>query len=173
MSGLGAASADGVYGLIAALGLTLVSQILNDWQVPLRLAGGAFLAYLGIRAFFARPPTDAPSAMPDATAPLQAYASTFALTITNPATIIAFSAVFLTLNIAEQAGGGVGALVVVAGVFSGSALWWLTLTLGVSLLRRFVNARLMLWINRTSGAVLIAFGVLAILSILLPVSPGS
>lgn len=164
ISGLGAASADAVYGFLAAFGLTFITNLLIDGEIPLKIIGGAFLVYLGVRTFLARPPdADVSRAAPvERVSAVNAYLSTFALTITNPATIIAFTAIFLSLNVSERAGGCGGASLVVLGVFAGSALWWLTLSMGVSMARRFVGGRFMVWVNRFSGAVLVTFGVLAI-----------
>ncbi len=172
VSGLGAATADAFYGFLAAFGLTLVTDMLVGGQTPLRIIGGAFLVYLGIRTLIAKPtPLDdnvrgaALIANARNMALANAYFSTFVLTITNPATIIAFSAIFLSLNVAQRTQGYGGATLVVLGVFVGSALWWLTLSAGVSLMRGFVTPRLMVWVNWFAGAVLILFGTLAMISI--------
>ena len=55
VSGLGAASADTIYGFIAGFGLTFVSGFLVSQQVWLRLIGGLFLCYLGIRTLLSKP----------------------------------------------------------------------------------------------------------------------
>lgn len=165
ISGLGAASADAVYGFIAAFGLTFLTNTLINNITPLAITGGAFLVYLGFRTMRARPPVGDLNATPlDAPSALGAYLSTFALTITNPATILAFVAIFAGLGLADRITGYDAALVTVLGVFTGSALWWLTLSTGVSVVRRFVRPSFMLWINRGSGGVLIAFGLLAMAS---------
>ena len=49
MTGLGAAFADGSYGLIAGFGLTALSSLLINHQFLIRLVGGLFLIYLGIK----------------------------------------------------------------------------------------------------------------------------
>jgi threonine/homoserine/homoserine lactone efflux protein len=162
ISGLGAASADAAYGFLAAFGLTFITNLLIDGELALKLLGGAFLMYLGVRTFLARPAdTDDVPHAERVLHPRGAYLSTFALTITNPATIIAFSAIFLSLDVSARAGGYGGAALVVLGVFTGSALWWLALSAGVSTAQRFASGRFMLWVNRASGGVLVAFGVLA------------
>jgi threonine/homoserine/homoserine lactone efflux protein len=166
VSGLGAATADGFYGIIAAAGLTSLSSILIDNQLFLRLAG-AFLLYLGIKIFLSRPSSE--SAGDDRPQPgelLKAYSSTLALTITNPMTIISFTAIFAGLGIGSSGESVGGAMMMVAGVVSGSAAWWLLLSTAFGLLRSRVNERMMLWVNRVSGAVITVFGVLAIASLL-------
>jgi threonine/homoserine/homoserine lactone efflux protein len=149
VSGLGAASADALYGLVAALGLSVVSGLLLSGRAWLQLAGGLFLLYLGARTFVARP-AEHGAATSEGRGLLGAYLSTFALTITNPATILAFLGVFAGMGLASAAdGAGAGfAATLVLGVFVGSALWWLLLSGGVSLLRSRVDARALMWINR-------------------------
>lgn len=159
---LGAASADALYGSIAGFGLTVVSTFLVGQQVWLRLVGGLFLCYLGARTFVSRPAKRPAVASESGLA--GAYASTFVLTLTNPLTILSFAAVFAGLG-AGAAGGGYAAALLVAGVFCGSALWWLLLSGGVSLLRRQIDPSKMMLINRISGIIIAAFGGIALLSI--------
>lgn len=164
VSGLGAATADAMYGMIAGFGLTAVSGFLVDQADVLRLVGGAFLLWLGLRTLRARPAEEAAQARSGSLS--TAYTSTLALTLTNPATILAFAAIFAGAGLADSGRSAGAALMLVAGVFSGSAAWWLLLSSGVGLLRaRFSTAHLR-WINILSGAVLIGFGLLALASTL-------
>jgi len=159
VSGLGAATADAAYGTIAALGLTALSSLLIDNAFWLQLFGGGFLLYLGIRTLMSTPAEKAAEANAEAPGYLGAYASIFALTITNPMTILAFVGIFAGLG-AEAIGETSGAaLVMVIGVFLGSAAWWLLLSAGVSLLRSRINTQALRWINRLSGTIIIAFAL--------------
>lgn len=160
-SGLGAATADAIYGAIAAFGLSLLTTFLVDQQMWLGLAGGLFLCYLGVRTVTAPPAERA--ATVESRGLLGAWSTTLALTLTNPMTILAFVAIFAGAGLATSGGDTMTALLLVAGVFLGSATWWLLLSGGVSLLRRFVNAQTLRWINWIAGAVIVAFGVSAIL----------
>jgi threonine/homoserine/homoserine lactone efflux protein len=162
VSGLGAATADAFYGCIAAFGLTVVSSVLVSQQAWLRLGGGLFLCYLGVRTFLSRPAeqtaTVAGRGLP------AAYASTFGLTLTNPLTILSFAAVFAGLG--AGSGGDYGsAVTLVLGVFSGSGLWWLLLSGGVSLLRAQIDSPKMMLINQISGIIIAVFGATAIASL--------
>lgn len=162
-SGLGAATADAVYGCVAGFGLTLVSGALIGGQFWLRLVGGLFLCYLGVKSFLTRP---AEGAAPAAEAGLMgAYVSTFFLTLTNPMTMLSFAAVFAGLGIADARGNYGSAALLVLGVFTGSVLWWLGLSCVVSLLRTRLTARALRWVNRISGVVILGFGLAAILSL--------
>jgi threonine/homoserine/homoserine lactone efflux protein len=167
-SGLGAATADALYGMVAGFGLTFVSAFLVRQEGWLRLIGGAFLLYLGVRTLLSRP-AEHPAAV-SSTGVARAYASTFLLTVTNPATILSFVAVFAGLGLGAATTQGsryLGAALLVLGVFLGSALWWLLLSGGVSLLRSRFDARAMSWVNRLSGLVIGAFGVAALVSLII------
>lgn len=96
---------------------------------------------------------------------MAAYASTFVLTLTNPLTILSFAAIFAGLDLASSGASYGSAGVLVLGVLIGSALWWLALSTGVSLLRSKFNTRSMLWANRISGLVIMGFGVAALISL--------
>ena len=133
-------------------------------QTWIRLVGGAFLLYLGVRTFLARPSEKAAAA--SGTGLLSAYASTFVLTLTNPMTILSFVAVFAALGLGTAHPEPAAAAILVLGVFVGSALWWLTLSGAVSLLRSRFDSKQLGWVNRISGAIIAAFGIAALLSLL-------
>jgi len=164
LSGLGAATADGMYGVIAAFGLTYISSILIGYQSSIRLVGGLFLCYLGLKTYFSRP-AETP-AMAKGEGLLGGYVSTLVLTLTNPMTILSFTAVYAGLGIGTATGDYGSAALLVLGVFSGSAAWWLILSGGVSLFRSKFTPRALGWVNKAAGIVILGFGVLAILSLL-------
>ncbi len=95
-----------------------------------------------------------------------AYASTLALTLTNPLTILSFAAIFAGLGFASTSTSYVSAALLVLGVFLGSALWWLLLSTGVGLLRQRLDLAALRWVNRLSGMMILGFGVFALASIL-------
>ncbi len=162
ISGLGAATADAIYGVIAAFGLTFISGFLVGQQMGLRLVGGAFLCYLGIRTLLARP-TEQVSAL-KGKGMIGTYASTLALTLTNPMTILSFVAIFAGLGLSSANGSYASAGILVLGVFTGSVSWWLLLSSGVSLFRERFTSIGLRWVDRISGSIILAFGVLAFLS---------
>lgn len=163
-SGLGAAAADAIYAIIAAFGLTFVSDILLEGQFWIRIVGGAFLIYLGIRTFLTRPMEPVISHVTHKTL-LADFLSTFFLTLTNPLTILSFLAVFAGLGLTKFSGGYTGAICLVVGVLLGSSLWWLILSEGVTFFRKRVSQRVMGWINRIAGILIAAFGLLALSSL--------
>ncbi len=170
VSGLGAATADGFYGAVAAFGLTAISGFLLGISAATRLLGGLFLCYLGVRTFLSKPASAATTAAATKEGNLRlppAYFSTLGLTLTNPTTILSFIAVFAGLGLGAETAHDYGsAALMVLGVFIGSALWWLTLSTGVGLFRNRFGPMAMLWVNRLSGFVITAFGVAALLSLM-------
>jgi threonine/homoserine/homoserine lactone efflux protein len=156
-TGLGIATGDGIYALVAALGLAGVARFMLAHDKPFHLLAGAFLLYLGIRTFFAR--SEQPQALHLPTASTaSAYGSAVLLTLTNPPTIVSFAAIFTVL--APPLGFNVQtALLTVAGVFFGSSLWWLLLTAAVSFVRHAIGPRTRRMVDGIAGAVLGFFGV--------------
>ena len=163
VSGLGIATADAVYGSIAAFGVTVIASFLVSQQIWIRLIGGLFLVYLGIKTILTRPAEGA--AVAKANSFFGAYASTLVLTLTNPLTILSFAAIFAGIGVGGASRSYLSAAIVVLGVFSGSALWWCILTSVISLVRGKLTASWLLWINRVSGGIIGIFGVIALLSL--------
>jgi threonine/homoserine/homoserine lactone efflux protein len=165
LSGLGAATADMLYGAVAAFGLTAVQRALVAHQLWLRPAGGFFLIALGLRTMFSRPAASPPPLRPGAGA--AAYFSTFGLTLTNPATILSFTIIFAGLRLVETGGNYAAAGLLVLGVFIGSAAWWLALSSTVGLLRERFTSLHMLWVNRGAGLSIALFGGVILVAALL------
>jgi len=163
VTGLGAATADGFYGAVAAFGLTAISGFLVGQQFWFRAIGGVFLVYLGIKAFLSRSAERVASSTHNSL--FSDYASTVLLTITNPITILSFAAVFAGLGLANAGGGHTSPALMVAGVVLGSTLWWFALSAGVSLLGPKLNSGSLSIVSRVSGAILVGFGIFALASI--------
>jgi threonine/homoserine/homoserine lactone efflux protein len=167
LTGLGAATADACYGCVAGFGLSAVSNFLIRSRFELAIFGGAFLLYLGARILLARPVTD--EAEHRSVRLLSAYGSTLLLTLSNPLTILSFTAVFASFGFRNNTGfNPTSAAVLVGGVFLGSALWWLLLSGGVGLLKTRIQGAALVWVNRISGTVLILFGIYALAQYRLP-----
>jgi threonine/homoserine/homoserine lactone efflux protein len=154
-TGLGAAAADAVYGAIGAYGVAAVIGALTAARLPLAVVGGAFMLWMAWSIWRAPVTTQAASAR-DGGDWLRCFGGTFVLTLSNPATILSFIAVFGALagraTVTSPA-------VMVAGVLIGSALWWLLLSTLVSHLRERFDARWRRRVNALSAAVLAAFAL--------------
>jgi threonine/homoserine/homoserine lactone efflux protein len=160
--GFGAATADAVYGFVAAFGLTVISEALIERQIWIRLIGGAFLCYLGVKTFLAK---SAESSGPsNGKGLLGSYVSTFLLTLTNPISIIAFLGVFAGFGLRNGSLSIGSAATLIAGVFLGSSLWFFLLSYGITMFRDKINAVGLGWVNRISGFLIFVFGLIAIAS---------
>ncbi|MFC3533870.1 LysE/ArgO family amino acid transporter [Vogesella facilis] len=159
-TGLGAATADALYASLGAAGMGVLIGWLTALATPLALAGSALLLQLGV-ATLRRPPADHAANTRDGGSLLTAYSSALALTLSNPMTILSFIAVFAGLAGGRAPGGG-QALLMVLGVFCGSALWWLLLAYGGGRLLARLGLRGRRWVDRACGVLLIGFaGLLA------------
>lgn len=159
-SGLGAAVADALYGCIAGFGLVAIAGFLLGVKMPIQLVGGAFLIYLGIKTYLSS--TNNMSAPDKASTLWQDFSSTLLLTLTNPATILSFIAIYSSLGIVDSDASYHEAIVIVLGVFIGSLAWWCVLSSGISIIRHKLSQNTLKWINRFSGVILLAFGLLSI-----------
>ena len=164
VSGLGAATADACYGIIAAFSVAAVFNFLSAQKIWFSLAGGLYLGYLGIKAFRTVP--DSKIEASNGMGRLSAYLSIFVLTLTNPMTIFAFAAVFAGFGFGNTDGNYLNAVLLVIGVFTGSALWWLTLSGITGLIRRKFNTTHLAWVNRVSGVVILGFAVYIIVGLM-------
>ena len=163
-TGAGAAVADTFYAIIGVFGVVLVFSLLNDYSNIIRIVGGFFLMNLGIKMMFALPqPQKDASVKPLGSQLVKDFITTFFLTLTNPATIVAFLAIFAAIGV-DASGHPIEAVITVAGVFCGSLLWWLILTNTVSLMRKRVDEKLMQRINIVAGFMILLFGAVAIIS---------
>ena len=156
ISGLGAATADAVYGFIAVFGVSAVAVLLLDYQTYLRFVGGLFLLYIGYKTFKARPSTSTGQVTEKAKNEglLKAYVSTLLLTITNPLTILSFAAIFTGLGVGMKGVNYISAFSLVVGVFIGSMLWWLSLSGILSVLRHNFSQRRLKLVNEISGFII-------------------
>ena len=157
ISGLGAATGDAMFGLLAAFGLTFISDLLIGYQQWLRIAGGCYLLYVGGSAILTRPEMK-PRTDRDAEGLLRDYLSTFALTLTNPITILVFLGIFSAIGLSGEKATLDRAAILVLGVWLGSLLWWLAVSFGLGGLFRSFEPRYLGWINRGSGTILLVSG---------------
>jgi putative LysE/RhtB family amino acid efflux pump len=160
--GIGTAAADAVYAALAAAGFAvLAGSIGTVGSIPvqdiLRWGGAAFILWLGWRTIMS-PVAERAADLPQQGSAVRLFAVTFLLTMSNPATILSFVALFAGLGLAAEPTPD-AAVSAVAGVFIGSLLWWAVLSGGVAALRQRIGAESRRWINRIAGAVLIIFAI--------------
>jgi len=161
--GLGGATADSLFGSIAAFGLTFVSDAIASQEFWLRLAGGALLLFLGIRTL--RLKRKEPMIPFVNKGLLGSYVSAFVLALTNPLTIFAFVAVFAAFGLGHRLT-IISACILIVGVFAGSCLWFLALGFIATFFRKKLDSGGLRWVNRISGFLLILSGVAAFVSLI-------
>jgi Putative threonine efflux protein len=197
VSGLGASLGDGIFACIAAFSLTAIAQLINGYSVPLQIVGGIMLVVMGVRMFFAAPPerigdalnANGSAAMPAGCpvgngkapvikngngkngppkSPARGMATTFALTTTNPATLLWFFSGAAGLGGLSENLRFFEAAFWVLGVMLGSATWWLMLTTTVGMLHAKIDDHVVQRINRVSGVLVFIFGLAVLMHVAFP-----
>ncbi len=153
-SGLGAATADGLYGFIATLGLGLIASLLEGIQFYTRLIGGVFLLYLAWQIYNSKP-SEKTGTTKSTSSLIGAYISTLLLTFSNPATILFFFGVVSSLKISGHG------WAVVLGFSLGSALWWIALSTVASSLGSRMDSKALRLVNIVSSLVIAGFAIYA------------
>ncbi|AOK07693.1 LysE family translocator [Burkholderia sp. AU28942] len=166
-TGIGAACADAIYGLLGALGVAGIVTAFPMLTVVLKIGGGAFLVWLA--AGIARQAPAAAAARRDVarTTVLRDFFTTFGLTLSNPMTILSFVGIFAALGpLAGPQHGTIGPTValMVAGVFVGSATWWLCLSSATAALRMKMSLAFMHGLSRASAVVIAGFGAIQLVA---------
>jgi threonine/homoserine/homoserine lactone efflux protein len=156
---LGASTVDAIYCSLAGLSITFLTSLLHGQRHLLQAAGGIILVAVGVRIFTASVPKE--KVYRGTNGLIQAYVSTFLLTLANPMPILVFGAAFTVLGIHGWKGEFLSTAVMVAGVFSGSALWSPILVTIVTLFRPQFNPSQMRWLNRLTGSLIALIGVAA------------
>ncbi|MDO7787261.1 LysE family translocator [Desulforamulus aquiferis] len=161
ISGIGAACADAIYGCIGGFGLTAITSFLTSNKYWLQTFGGMFLLYLGVNAYKTAPVKQ--NNIGHTGSLVSSFLSVFALTLSNPMTILGFTAIFAAFGLGN--GGDIfSTLQLVLGVFIGSALWWLFLSSLAAYFKDRLNDKKLELINKIAGIIIIFFGLLAILT---------
>ncbi len=165
VSGLGVATADAIYAVVAAFGLTFISNFLIHQQLWIRLLGGFLLLGLGIKILRARSVKE--GASPKTAGLLSACVSMFFVTLTNPVTFLSIVAIFAGLGVPGTYENYTPIMALVFGLFIGSTLWWFLLSHGIHLFHQKVIHLELKWVNRISGVLISGFGLVILLSLLI------
>ncbi len=166
VSGLGAASADSFFAAIAGLGLSFISVFFQTNQFVIMLLGSAVLIFFGLKLFFTNPIKELRSNRFKKKNFFTDYLSVFFLTLSNPITIIFFCVVFAGLGIVREHPEQMPILL--TGVFCGATMYWLLLTTIVNIFRKYFKLRIIFWINKVAGVIIVIFGLCAALNAFFP-----
>lgn len=162
-SGLGAVTADVIFGAVASFGVAALSELIFSYEIFLRGAGGLFMLILGVRTWFA---VSGEQNRSGGERILSSYASAFLLTITNPITIFAFTAIFAGFGVVSSSMSVQATLALISGVTIGCVAWWLGLTLIAGLFRSKIDNTGYGWLQHLSGGLLVLFGIASIGSLI-------
>lgn len=165
VTGLGAATADAIYSLFAVSGLSFILNFLIKEQLWLRLVGGLFLCYTGVRLFRSKVVQRAVSG--GGTSYFSNYVSSFIFAMTNPGTLLVFAAVFASLGILHINVNYTSAGLLVAGVFIGAGLWWFILNSVSGIFLKKLDYVKLAWLNKISGIIITGFGLFVLVSFIL------
>jgi threonine/homoserine/homoserine lactone efflux protein len=163
VSGLGAATADMLFCIIAGFGFSFVSRFLDEQAIWIRFVGACCLIFLGLKIILSRP--EEKSCAVTGGDLLHVYVSTMLLTLINPVTILFFVALFTSLGLTLTRDAHLSLALLTMGVFVGAIFWWFLLTGFVSLFHRKLSQPTMRWVNWTLGTIIMVLGFLAFLSI--------
>lgn len=161
LTGLGAATGDAFYGAVAAFGLTAISDFFVHFQNYFQLFGGILFFAMGVKILRTQPPVQSDVDTAENVKVMngtKAFVSTLFLTMTNPATILAFLTAFASLKFAVEADGFIDPLAITLGVFAGSAAWWLILSQLSAKFATRLTPETLVKINKGAGLLLIVFG---------------
>ena len=166
-TGIGAACADAIYGLLGALGVAGIATAFPMLTVALKIGGGAFLVWLAWSIARQAPAAAAVQRDGPRTTVLRDFLTTFGLTLSNPMTIVSFIGIFAALGPLSAAQDGTMRMTVapmVAGVFAGSAVWWLCLSGATAALRTKMSGAFMHGLSRVSAVVIAGFGAIQLIA---------
>lgn len=170
LTGLGAALGDAVFGAIAAFGLTFVQKFVEEHEAWLRGVGGLILIAMGWSTMRHSLPTIGDPVADDREHMVATHfhytTSSFFITVFNPLTVMAFGAAFAGRDLAGVGASLPDAAILVAGVFCGAVGWWAIVCTASVALRQHFTGKGILWLNRITGAVILGFGVIALISLL-------
>ncbi|HCY43048.1 MAG TPA: lysine transporter LysE [Prolixibacteraceae bacterium] len=163
LSGMGAALSDTLYAIIAGFSLTFVIDFIREHEILFQSVGALVVLGLGIHIFFKNPVTDLRRNRLRGNTHFQDIISSFLVTFSNPLTVFVFLAVFTSSGVAINLEQPYHSFFVILGVFTGACLWWFSLSGIVSLFRHKINLRILWWINKTAGVVIVIFVLVTVI----------
>jgi len=169
-SGMGIATADTIFALIAGLGISFIIHFLSEQQLIIKMIGGLVIAFIGLKIFIANPVKQLKKHRREGKNLFEDFISILFMALSNPFTVFLYIAIFAGLNLKDVSAGYSSALLVVAGIFVGASISWFAISNVVNYFRARIRLRRLMWINRIAGITIILFGVFAICSLfVLPV----
>jgi threonine/homoserine/homoserine lactone efflux protein len=165
VSGMGAASADSAFALLAGFGITFIFQFVEEQQLYFQIIGGVVIIFLGVNIFYSNPIKQLRMQRLNRNRLSQDFFSVFFLTLSNPMAIFFFMAMFTGVNLASGSLSILSLFSLVGGVTAGAALWWFLLSSSVNFFRHRFRLKTIWWMNKIAGVLIVLLGLAAILSI--------
>lgn len=163
MSGMGAALSDTLYAVVAGFSLTFIIDFIRENELLFQAFGALVVLVLGIHIFFKNPVTDLRRNRLKGNTHFQDIISSFLVTISNPLTVFVFLAVFTSSGVAINMEKPYHSFFVILGIFSGAFIWWFSLSGIVSLVKHKINLRILWWINKAAGIIIVLFVLITII----------
>lgn len=165
ISGMGSATVDAFFALVAAFGLTFIINFIEEQQFYIQLIGGAVMILLGVKIFNTNPVKQIRRHRKRKNKLIEDYVSVLFLTLSNPLAIFLFVAAFASIGMVSSKDSSLKSWLIILGVFLGAMLWWATLTFFVDLFRKKFRLKQLWWINKIAGVLVVTFGIAAMLSV--------
>ena len=161
ISGLGIASSDAIYAVIAGFSLTIIINFISTYEIYFKTLGACMVGLLGLYIFLSNPAKDIQKFQRKGTSYIQDFLTAFLLTLTNPLSVFVFLAIFTSYSLVLRLSQFFEALLIIGGIFSGGATWWFILTGLAHLFRHKLTIDTLWWANKIIGfgVVLIAVGL--------------
>lgn len=165
VSGLGAASADIIFAIIAGFGLTIIINFIQERQFYFQILGGLFVLYIGLRIFYTNPVKQLRLQRLNKPPLSQDFVSVFLLTLSNPMAIFLFIAIMAAIKVANDSLSIFEILTLTAGIAGGTILWWFILASIANRFRKRIRLRSIWWMNKITGTVVVLFGIVVLASV--------
>lgn len=164
VAGMGAALADTFFAVVAAFGISAIHNFIENQQLFLRLSGGIILLFLGLKFFLTNPAIQIRKNRNKNNNLWADFVSVFLLTLSNPLTVVVFGAVFAGFGIIPKESSWLDVTMLISGVFIGAMIWWISLVYVINIFRKKFRLRRLWWMNKIMGAIIILFGLFALIS---------
>jgi len=166
VSGIGAASADTVYAIIAVLGLGFVIDFIKEEKYWIQLVGALLIILFAIKIFYTNPAVEIRNKRNKKSKPLEEFISVFFVTLSNPGVFFAFIAFFAWFNVVgDESAGYFSALILVGGIFIGASSWWYVLSAIINKYRRRIRLKNIWWLNKIMGIIVFVCGIIALIEL--------
>jgi len=159
ISGLGIASSDALYAIIAGFSLTIIIDFIRSYEIYFKVFGASLVVLLGLYIFYSNPAKDIQKFQRKGTSYIQDYLTAFLLTFTNPLSVFVFIAIFTSYSLVLEMSQLFEALLIIGGIFTGGATWWFILTGMTNLFKHKLTINILWWGNKIIGLSVIVIAV--------------